>query len=69
MASVVVNSIVNDNSLSIDDYLKFLASGSSKYSLDLLKTLHIDLSDDEIMTEGFKVLENDVKELTKVLKK
>ena len=69
MASVVVNSIVNDNSLSIDDYLKFLVSGSSKYSLDLLKTLHIDLSDDEIMTEGFKVLENDVKELTKVLKK
>ena len=67
IASVVVNSLLNDKTLSKEQYLKFLSSGSSLYSLDLLKMLNIDLTNPNIISNGFKVLENDIKILDKIL--
>lgn len=68
IASVVVNSLLDKHSLSKEQYLNFLSSGSSMYSLDLLKKLlNIDLTDSNIIENGFKVMEKDIEELEKVL--
>jgi oligoendopeptidase F len=67
IASVVVNSLLNENTLSKKQYIKFLSSGSSMYSLELLKMLNIDLTNPSIIENGFKVMENDVEKLNKVL--
>ena len=37
------------------------------YSLELLKMLNIDLSNPNIIENGFKVLENDIEKLSKAL--
>lgn len=67
MASVVVDSLVNEKSLSKEDYIKFLSSGSSQYSLDLLKILNIDLLNSNIIESGFNVMAEDINELQKIL--
>ena len=67
MASIVVDSLVNKKTLSKEDYIKFLSSGSSQYSLDLLKILNIDLLNSNIIESGFNVMTEDIKELQKVL--
>ena len=68
IASSVVNSLVDEKSLSSDKYLGFLSSGSSMYSLDLLKILDIDLSDESVLVKGFSVLEKDIEYLENALK-
>ena len=67
MASIVANNIIN-NTLSSSDYIKFLSLGSSMYSLDLLKTLNIDLLDSNIIETGFVGLETDINEIETILK-
>lgn len=67
MASIVVNSLVNEKTLNSDQYMDFLAAGSSQYPLDLLKMLNIDLSDLNTINDGFKVLEDDIEKLDKIL--
>lgn len=68
IASVVVNSLLDKHSLSKEQYLNFLSSGSSMYSLDLLKNfLNMDLTNSNIIENGFKVMEKDIEELEKVL--
>ena len=67
IASSVVQSLLNDRTLSKEEYLQFLSSGSSRYSLDLLKMLHVDFSNLNMIENGFKVLEEDIQRLGKVL--
>ena len=67
IASNVVSSLTDNKTLSKEKYIEFLSSGSSMYSLDLLKILNIDFKNNEIFDEGFKVLENDIKSLEKIL--
>lgn len=52
---------LDNESLLNNQYIKFLSSESSMYSLDLLKMLNIDLTNKDIITNGFKVLEKDIK--------
>lgn len=66
IASVIVNALLNEKTISQEQYLKFLSSGSSLYSLDLLEQLSIDLTEPTIIKNGFKVLENDLNELNKM---
>lgn len=66
IASVVVNSLVDDKTLSNEQYLDFLSKGSSMYSLDLLKLLNIDFTNLRVIENGFKVLEKDIEELKKL---
>jgi oligoendopeptidase F len=37
------------------------------YSLELLKIVNVDLTNSDIISDGFKVLENDINEIEKVL--
>ena len=67
IASVVVNSLLDEHTLSEEVYLQFLASGSSLYSLYLLKILHIDFTNSNIIDDGFKVMEKDIGTLDKIL--
>ena len=67
MASVVVDSLVDRKTLSKEDYIKFLSAGSSQYSLDLLKIIHIDLINTNVIESGFNVMSEDIKKLQKVL--
>lgn len=69
IANIVVDSLVDEKSLSKEKYMEFLASGSNQYSLDLLKMLQIDLADTDILHQGFQVLEQNIDELNKILKK
>ena len=71
MASVEFNSLIDEKTLSKEQYMEFLASGSCMYSLDLLKMLNIDLTNSDIINEGFNILKKDVEELEKnlILKK
>ncbi len=68
MASMIVQSLVNEKSLSPESYLQFLASGSSQYALDLLKILHIDLNDLTLLVRGFKIVEQEIDELENLLR-
>ena len=68
IASAVVHSL-NQKSLSKEEYLSFLASGSSLYSLDLLKMIHIDFSNTQIIEEGFKVMEQEIRNFESLLRK
>lgn len=67
MASVVVDSLIDKKTLSSKEYIKFLSSGSSQYSLDLLKILNIDLVNTDIIESGFNVMAEDIKKLQDTL--
>ena len=67
IASVIVDSLVDKKTLSQEDYIKFLSSGSSKYSLDLLKIINIDLINSNIIETGLNIMKKDIEKLDKVL--
>ncbi len=67
MASATASALLDEKTLSTSDYMKFLSSGSSQYSLDLIKILNIDLTNKDIIDNGFRILEKDVALLNKVL--
>lgn len=69
IASNVVNSLLNDKSLTVNEYINFLSSGSCMYSLELLKLLNIDLTNTKAFSNGLNVLSNDISEFKKVLQK
>lgn len=69
IASVVVNSLLDEATLTLEEYMTFLSSGSNDYSLELLKLLHISLTDEEIIEKGFEFLKQDMEALEKVYKK
>lgn len=69
IANVVVDSLIDKKTLSKEQYLDFLSAGSSKYSLELLKMLNIDLTNLDIISNGFEILENDINEFEKILEK
>ena len=68
MASVVVNDLMNDQNDFKEKYLSFLESGSSKYSLELLKMINVDLTDHTIIRNGLKIVEEDVLALKRLMK-
>ena len=68
MASTVVNSILYDNTLTKEEYITFLSSGSSNYSLELIKILHLDFKNSNIISQGFEILKKDIEELSSLIK-
>ena len=69
MASTVVNAIFYDNTLTKREYINFLSSGSSNYSLELTKLLHIDFSNSKIIDQGFHILQKDIVLLSQLIEK
>ena len=68
MASIVVNSLLDDKSLTTAEYIKYLASGSSDYSLELLKILNIDWNQDYLLNLGFVHYEKLLSQLEELIK-
>ena len=67
IASVIVDTLVDKKELLVEDYIKFLSSGSSQYSLDLLKILNIDLINTDIIEFGFNEMIKDIDSLQKLM--
>lgn len=67
IASNVVNSLVDNKTLQVDKYIEFLSSGSSNYSLELLKKLNIDLTKKKIINNSFDVLDKLILEFEELL--
>ena len=67
IANVVVNSLLEEKILTKKQYMYFLESGSNAYSLELLKSLNIDLTNSKIINNGFKDLEFSLNEFEKIL--
>lgn len=68
IASNVVNALTIEHTLTNEKYIEFLEAGSSLYSLDLLNLLNIDLTNSDVINDGFKVLRKDINELKKITK-
>ena len=68
IASNVVNALTIEHTLTNEKYIKFLEAGSSLYSLELLNLLNIDLTNSDVINNGFKVLRKDINELKKITK-
>lgn len=69
IASNVVNALTIEHTLTNKKYIKFLEAGSSLYSLELLNLLNIDLTNSDVINDGFKVLRKDINELEKITKR
>ena len=69
IASNVVNALTIEHTLTNEKYIKFLEAGSSLYSLELLNLLNIDLTNSDVINDGFKVLREDINELEKITKR
>lgn len=63
IASILVDELLDTKKLTKEEYIDFLSSGSNAYSLDLLKKLKIDLTNNEVIENGFKVLEKSINKL------
>lgn len=68
MASTVVTSLLYNHTLKKEEYITFLSSGSSNYSLELIKILHLDFKDSNIINQGFEILKKDIEELKELIK-
>ena len=69
IASNIVNSLIDEKTISKEEYIKFLSLGSSMYSLDLLRTVNVDLTNSNVINSGFNVLSKDIDELEKCIQK
>ena len=61
--------MIDEKTISKEEYIKFLSLGSSMYSLDLLKTVNVDLTNSNVINSGFNVLSKDIDELEKCIQK
>lgn len=69
IASNIVNSLIDEKTISKEEYIKFLSLGSSMYSLDLLRTVNVDLTNSNVINSGFNILSKDIDELEKCIQK
>lgn len=67
IANTIVDFLIDKKSINKEDYIKFLSLGSSMYSLNLIKTLNIDLTDDDIIKSGFSVFKDNIENLERIL--
>lgn len=64
-ASTLVEQVLSDGDVARDAYLKFLSSGSSKYPLDLLKDVGVDMQTKEPIVKLLKRFDGFVAQLEK----
>ncbi len=55
LAYVFANRIINKEEGAVENYLKFISSGSSKYPLEVLKDCNIDLEKNNVVEEALKI--------------
>ena len=64
-ALIIADKLVNEKDFK-DKYIKFLSSGSSKYPLDLLNDLGIDITDTKVLNRAFELFNEKVILLDKI---
>lgn len=66
-ASALVQRILNEGQPAVDRYLNFLSSGSSEYSIDLLKKAGVDMTTPEPVRQAFQLFEAHLTQLEQLL--
>jgi oligoendopeptidase F len=66
-ASALVQQILHEGQPAVDRYLNFLSSGSSKYSIDLLKGAGVDMSSPEPIRLALKLFEDHLAQMEALL--
>jgi oligoendopeptidase F len=66
-ASALVQQILNEGQPAVDRYLNFLGSGSSEYSIDLLKKAGVDMDTPEPIRLALKLFEDHLTRMEKLI--
>jgi oligoendopeptidase F len=66
-ASALVQQVLQEGQPAVDRYLNFLSSGSSDYSINLLKKAGVDMTTPEPIHQAFQLFENHLSEIEKLL--
>lgn len=68
-ASALVQQILHEGQPAVDRYLKFLSSGSSDYSIELLKKAGVDMTSPEPVRLAFQLFESHLSQMEQLLDK
>ncbi len=66
-ASALVQQILTEGQPAVERYLKFLSSGSSEYSIELLKKAGVDMATPEPVRQAFQLFESHLTQLERLL--
>ena len=66
-ASALVQRILQEGQPAVERYLKFLSSGSSKYSIELLKDAGVDMTTPEPIRQAFQLFETHLSQMEELL--
>lgn len=66
-AAALTQQILAEGQPAVDRYLKFLSSGSSDYSIELLKKAGVDMTSPEPVRQAFKLFESHLSEMEALL--
>jgi oligoendopeptidase F len=66
-ASALVQQVLHEGQPAVERYLKFLSSGSSDYSINLLKNAGVDMTTPEPIRQAFQLFERHLSEIEKLL--
>ncbi len=66
-ASALVHQILTEGQPAVKRYLKFLSSGSSDYSIELLKKAGVDMTTPEPVRQAFQLFESHLKQMEQLL--
>src|SRR2546429_4293479 len=66
-ASALVQQILQEGQPAVDRYLKFLTSGSSDYSIELLKKAGVDMTTPEPVRQAFQLFESHLAQIEELL--
>lgn len=66
-ASALVQQILHEGKPAVERYLKFLSSGSSEYSIELLKKAGVDMTSPEPIRQAFQLFESYLSQMEELL--
>lgn len=66
-ASALVQQILQEGKPAVDRYLKFLSSGSSDYSIELLKKAGVDMTTPQPVRQAFQLFESHLEQMEQLL--
>jgi len=66
-ASALVQQILQEGKPAVDRYLKFLSSGSSDYSIELLKKAGVDMTTPQPVRQAFQLFESHLEQMERLL--
>ncbi len=66
-ASALVQQILHEGQPAVDRYLKFLSSGSSDYSIELLKKAGVDMTSPEPVRQALQLFESHLSQMEQLM--